>query len=289
MTDEESIRVASEAARRNVRGSLGSRSFHPRDAEMLVFDAAGQRAHAVEIWHAARAIGEEGNKSARAELRRRYGGRAPGVGWIGWVLVLAAICAALALVMSTGFRVPAKNLEGVVVALSVAATVLIAATLVGARLRATDRAHGRILLTVCGALVGAAALTLGRGAVVGGAIVASAALVALAALALLYVVRHRHPDQANAIDNATATAYREALATVQDRAADLQRQTADRLGPELAAAIVRIRTAAFAEAPISPHGLDLARYDDAVPAGGVIISDFADPRVWLPRALADKL
>ncbi|GAD34062.1 putative drug export protein [Microbacterium sp. TS-1] len=237
MTDEESIRVASEAARRNVRGSLGSRSFHPRDAEMLVFDAAGQRAHAVEIWHAARAIGEEGNKSARAELRRRYGGRAPGVGWIGWVLVLAAICAALALVMSTGFRVPAKNLEGVVVALSVAAAVLIAVT-----------------------LVGAAALTLGRGAVVGGAIVASAALVALAA-----------------------------LATVQDRAADLQRQTADRLGPELAAAIVRIRTAAFAEAPVSPHGLDLARYDDAVPAGGVIISDFADPRVWLPRALADKL
>lgn len=234
MTDEESIRVASEAARRNVRGSLGSRSFHPRDAEMLVFDAAGQRAHAVEIWHAARAIGEEGNKSARAELRRRYGGRAPGVGWIGWVLVLAAICAALALVMSTGFRVPAENLEGVVVALSVAATVLIAVT-----------------------LVGAAALTLGRGAVVGGAIVASAALVALAA--------------------------------VQDRAGDLQRQTADRLGPELAAAIVRIRTAAFAEAPVSPHGLDLARYDDAVPAGGVIISDFADPRVWLPRALADKL
>ncbi|APF34240.1 hypothetical protein BO218_08630 [Microbacterium paludicola] len=233
MTDEESIRVASEAARRNVRGSLGSRSFHPRDAEMLVFDAAGQRAHAVEIWHAARAIGEEGNKSARAELRRRYGGRAPGVGWIGWVLVLAAICAALALVMSTGFRVPAENLEGVVVALSVAATVLIAVT-----------------------LVGAAALTLGRGA----AIVASAALVALAA-----------------------------LATVQDRAADLQRQTADRLGPELAAAIVRIRTAASADAPVSPHGLDLARYDDAVPAGGVIISDFADPRVWLPRALADKL
>ncbi|QCR39385.1 hypothetical protein C1N74_02350 [Microbacterium sp. SGAir0570] len=248
MTDEESIRVASEAARRNVRGSLGSRSFHPRDAEMLVFDAAGQRAHAVEIWHAARAIGEEGNKSARAELRRRYGGRAPGVGWIGWVLVLAAICAALALVMSTGFRVPAENLEGVVVAVSVAAAVLVATTLFGARLRATDRAHGRILLTVCGALV------------VGGAIVASAALVALAA-----------------------------LATVQDRAADLQRQTADRLGPELAAAIVRIRTAAFAEAPVSPHGLDLARYDDAVPAGGVIISDFADPRVWLPRALADKL
>lgn len=176
------------------------------------------------------------------------------------MLVLAAICAALALVMSTGFRVPAENLEGVVVALSVAATVLIAMTLVGARLRATDRAHGRILLTVCGALVGAAALTLGRGAVVGGAIVASAALVALAA-----------------------------LATVQDRAADLQRQTADRLGPELAAAIVRIRTAAFAEAPVSPHGLDLARYDDAVPAGGLIISDFADPRVWLPRALADKL
>ncbi|MDR6168433.1 hypothetical protein QE367_002637 [Microbacterium paludicola] len=215
---------------------------------MLVFDAAGQRAHAVEIWHAARAIGEEGNKSARAELRRRYGGRAPGVGWIGWVLVLAAICAALALVMSTGFRVPAENLEGVVVAVSVAAAVLVATTLFGARLRATDRAHGRILLTVCGALV------------VGGAIVASAALVALAA-----------------------------LATVQDRAADLQRQTADRLGPELAAAIVRIRTAAFAEAPVSPHGLDLARYDDAVPAGGVIISDFADPRVWLPRALADKL
>ncbi|POX67962.1 hypothetical protein C3481_07275 [Microbacterium sp. Ru50] len=143
MTDEESIRVASEAARRNVRGSLGSRSFHPRDAEMLVFDAAGQRAHAVEIWHAARAIGEEGNKSARAELRRRYGGRAPGVGWIGWVLVLAAICAALALVMSTGFRVPAENLEGVVVAVSVAAAVLVAMT-----------------------LVGAAALTLGRGAVV---------------------------------------------------------------------------------------------------------------------------
>ncbi|OAZ40034.1 hypothetical protein A9Z40_04890 [Microbacterium arborescens] len=164
------------------------------------------------------------------------------------MLVLAAICAALALVMSTGFRVPAENLEGVVVALSVAATVLIAMTLVGARLRATDRAHGRILLTVCGALV------------VGGAIVASAALVALAA-----------------------------LATVQDRAADLQRQTADRLGPELAAAIVPIRTAASAEAPVSPHGLDLARYDDAVPAGGVIISDFADPRVWLPRALADKL
>lgn len=76
---------------------------------------------------------------------------------------------------------------------------------------------------------------------------------------------------------------------MQDRAGDLQRQTADRLGPELAAAIVRIRTAAFAEAPVSPHGLDLARYDDAVPAGGVIISDFADPRVWLPRALADKL
>lgn len=248
MTDEESIRVASEAARRNVRGSLGSRSFHPRDAEMLVFDAAGQRAHAVEIWHAARAIGEEGNKSARAELRRRYGGRAPGVGWIGWVLVLAAICAALALVMSTGFRVPAENLEGVVVAVSVAAAVLVATTLFGARLRATDRAHGRILLTVCGALV------------VGGTIVASAALVALAA-----------------------------LAAVQDRAGDLQRQTADRLGPELAAAIVRIRTAAFAEAPVSPHGLDLARYDDAVPAGGVIISDFADPRVWLPRALADKL
>lgn len=163
---------------------------------MLVFDAAGQRAHAVEIWHAARAIGEEGNKSARAELRRRY----------------------------------------------------------GAGRRASGGSGG------CWCWLRSAPPWRGRGAVVGGAIVASAALVALAA-----------------------------LATVQDRAADLQRQTADRLGPELAAAIVRIRTAAFAEAPVSPHGLDLARYDDAVPAGGVIISDFADPRVWLPRALADKL
>lgn len=243
MTDEESIRVATEAARRNVHGSLASRSFHPRDAEMLVFDAAGQRAHAVEIWHAARSIGEEGNKSARAALRRRYGGRAPGVGWIGWLLVMAAICAALALVMSAGFRVRAENLEGVVVALSVAAAVLVAATLFGARLRATDRAHGRILVTVCGALVGA------------GSVAAPSSGAPSS--------RRRHWSR--------------------------WRQTADRLGPELAAAIVRIRTAAFAEAPVSPHGLDLARYDDAVAAAGVIISDFADPRVWLPRALVDKL
>jgi hypothetical protein len=50
-----------------------------------------------------------------------------------------------------------------------------------------------------------------------------------------------------------------------------------------------VRTTAFAEAPaVNRARVDLARYGDSVPAGGVIIDGFADPANWLPRDVAAK-
>jgi hypothetical protein len=69
----------------------------------------------------------------------------------------------------------------------------------------------------------------------------------------------------------------------------LQTQVDEELGQERARFVRSVRTTAFAGAPaVNRARVDLARYGDSVPAGGVIIDGFADPANWLPRDVAAK-
>lgn len=198
-----------------------------------MFEAAGQGESALRIWNAARRIGVEAKGGAKKALKRQYGGRAPGNGWIGWLLIVAAICAALSAAMCSGFRADPEDREIAATTLAAAAGLASLVALISMRLRPFDRAEGRVQAVVAGALSLAAGFTLARGAVPAGTAMVASAGVALMLLVTMFAVRAAKPEAAADIDGSTARAY---LAAVE----------------------------------------------------GSEVADFADPRTWLPRALADK-
>lgn len=284
----ENVETVAQRARERIAEAANRHAFTPRDAERIVFEATGYAEVATEVTHAARRIGEDAKRSAKSELKRRYGGRAPGQGWIGWLLVLAAICAALSAAMSSGFRAAPEDREVAAVALATAAGIINAVTLVGMRLRPLDRVVWRIQAVVVAALALAATFTLSRGAISAGTAISVSGIVAVAMLVVMLAVRAARPDDAAEIDGSTARAYLGAIDEALATAAALQAQVSSKLGDEVARFVRQVRTAAFAGVPAANRArVDLSVYD-SVPAGGVIIGDYANPKNWLPRDLASK-
>lgn len=276
-------------ARAKITASAVQRTFKASDAERIVFEAAGCSELANRIWHDARRIGDDAKRGARQSKKDIYGGRAPGSGWIGAVLILAAICAAISAAMCSGFRADPESREIAAVALAVVAGVLNLVTLVGMKLRPLGGVLWRVQAVVAGALILAAGFTLSRGAIPAGVIIAGCAAVSVLMLVVMLAVRAAKPAEAAELDSATARAYLAAIEGSEVAALALQARVTDELDPELARFLVRVRTAAFANLPEQVTArANLSRYDESVPAGGVIIADFADPKTWLPSDLAKK-
>jgi hypothetical protein len=276
-------------AQQRIAESANHHAFAPRDAERIVFEVAGHGDLGLKTSQAARRIADDAKRHAKSSLKQKYGGRAPGQGWIGWLLVLAAICAALSAAMSSGFRADPEDRELAAVALAVAAALINLVTLVGARLQPLDRVLWRIQAVVVVALALAAGLTLARGAVAAGIVMTASAAVVLGMLVAMLTARAMRPDAAADIDGSTARAYLEAIDAAEAAATALQTQVDEELGQERARFVRSVRTTAFAGAPaVNRARVDLARYGDSVPAGGVIIDGFADPANWLPRDVAAK-
>lgn len=276
-------------ARARVYGSATHHTFRASDAERIVFEAAGSGDIAHRMWDDARRIGEDANRAAKASLRRQYGGRAPGIGWIGHLLILAAICAVISAAMCSGLRADPEDREVAAVALAVAAGSLNLVALVGTRLRPLDGQVWKVQAVVAGGLVLASGFTLSREAVLAGTVIAGCAAVAILALLAMCAVRVAKPEEAAQLEGATAQAYRAAIEGCEVAAVALSHRVAAEMDPELARFLVRVRTSVFTNMPPGiATRVDLSRYDESVPAGGVIIADFSDPMTWLPSALAEK-
>lgn len=284
-SDEHLARVVPVATDRIVRAAAAA-DFTPRQAEMVIFDASGMSADGMRIWHAARRLGESANARARSSARLRFGGRASGIGWIGWVLVLAALTGGLA------FAVSLQTKDAVLTAVFSAATamaVLVAAA--GARGLPLDRALWRpqavalVGTAVAVVLVGGGATAPAMTVLVGAPIIVGTSLVAG------MIIRRAKPQQSREVDDSLTAAYREVIADLPARVERLERETSAELQPERARFIERARTAVFERVRADERVPErarrrLARHGDAHAAGGVIIADLADPLTWMPEALA---
>lgn len=238
-----------------------------------MFEVAGQGDLADRVWHDARRIGEAANRGARESKKIEYGGRAPGNGWIGWLLLLAAICAALCAAMCSGFRPDPEDREVAAVALAVAAGLLNLVTLVGMKLRPLNGVLWRVQAVVAGGLVLGTRFTLSRGALPAGAAIGVSAVVAVLMLVTMFAVRAAKPKEAAQLDGATVRAYVAAIEGSEVAASTLRARVASEIDPEFAQFLVRVRTAAFANMPDRVTArADLSQYDESVPAGGVIIA-----------------
>lgn len=285
---DEQIETLARQAREKIGASATHHTFAPRDAERIVFEVVGENESATRTWQKARSIGEDAKKHAKAALHRQYGGRAPN-GWIGWLLILAAVSAALSAALSSGFRAAPEDREVFAAALAIGAGAIDLAVLVALRFRPLDRAKWRIQAVVALGLILSAVFTFTREAVGVGAVIAAAAGIAVVLLVSMFAVRAAQPDAAADIDGSTARAFLAAIDGARSDAVALQARVASDLGPDTARLIVQVRTRAFASARTAGGArVDLSRFDDSVPAGGVIIGDFADPMTWLPKHLAEK-
>lgn len=174
---------------------------------MVIFDASGMSADGVRIWHAARRLGESANARARSSARLRFGGRTSSIGWIGWVLLLAALTGGLA------FAVALQAEDAVLTAAFSAATamaVLVAAA--GARGRPLDRALWRpqavalVGTAVAVVLVGGGATAPAMTVLVGAPIIVGTSLVAG------MIIRGAKAQQAREVDDSLTAAYRAVIA-----------------------------------------------------------------------------
>lgn len=284
-SDEHLARVVPVATARVVRGSAAS-DFTARQAELVVFDVSGMSDDGVRIWHSARRLGEAANARARALARHRHGGRASGVGWIGWVLVLAAIAGALAGGVALSSR------DAVVSAvLSAASALLMLVAAVGARGRPLDRALWRPHAFALAGSVAAVAIVAGRAEGIALAVLVAAPVVLAASLIASAVVRAVRPQLAHEVDDGLTSAYRSVIADLPAHVQRLVDETAAALPPERARFIERARAAVFENALSDERMTErgrarLGRHGDVHVAGGVIIADFADPLTWMPEPLA---
>ncbi|MFS0713866.1 hypothetical protein ABC195_08270 [Microbacterium sp. 2P01SA-2] len=284
-SDEHLARVVPVATDRIVRASAAT-DFTPRQAEMVIFDASGMSADGVRIWRAARRLGESANARARSSARLRFGGRTSSIGWIGWVLVLAALTGGLAFAAA----LQTKNVL-ITAAFSAATAMAVLVAAVGARGRPLDRglwrpqAFALVGTAVAVVLVGGGATAPAMAVLVGAPIIVGTSLIAG------IVIRRGRPQQAREVDESLTAAYREVIADLPAHVERLERETSAALPPERARFVERARTAVFErlrddERVPEPARRRLARHGDAHAAGGVIIADLADPLTWLPAGLA---
>lgn len=259
------------------------RNVEPRTVELAAFSAVGQRELGLRIWKDAREAAADAQRSMRRRIRERHGARNPN-GWPLMTLLLGAICAAVAAVLTSGFRFdPVETQTAVLVLAGIAAATCILIMIV-ARGRAMNRAIIRIHAIATIGLVAAAALTVGRGGDT--AIILSVfAAIGIIGIVVVFVSRARNAADTETVDTALNVGLAETQPEIEAVSLRMTSEATAELSEADARRIVELRTAVLAD--LASEGIVLDPVDPTVPAGGVIIESLI--ATWVPEAMRGEI
>lgn len=221
----------------------------------------------------------DARRSARRECWKTlkvYRARNPHWGWASFVLLGAALGAAVAGAISAGSQIDLADAGPVITVLSVMAGIGAFVVAVGSRGLPQNRGFMRPLLVIAVGLTAAAGFHLSRGVTPTSLIIAVSALCGVGALIGHRVARWRHPDETVEIDSAITAALIRMQPEVD--------ATGDRLQAEVLAQL-----SAEEEALIRGHraGPSHALGFSEVPAGGVIIRVLL--ATWIPEVMREDI
>lgn len=249
--------------------SSSQKRLNARDIELAAFTEVGRHDLGGRIWDEASEAAERAWRECRAGLREEYGARNPHWGWSVFVLLTAALCAAVAAVMTSGFRFdPAETMVAVTVLVAIAGLMDLVVGL-ASRARPVNAGFLRPQVVVAIGLGAAAAFQLSRGVTSVTMVFVVAAVIGVGGLVLFILMRALRPAEREEIDSAVNVSI-------------------DRKQPEVDAAAARIQAAALADLSAQEQerivALRTSRLGDTasgeVPAGGMIISEFLS--AWNP-------
>ena len=285
MTDEVDASLTEQiaAVRREIAPAL-PKHVDAKTVELAAFSAVGRRELALRVWRESRDAATAARRSKGAALRTRFGARNPN-GWLSFVAFGGALCAAVAAVLTSGFRFdPAETEVATTVPAAVAGVASLIVLIIAAG-RPLNRSMIRIHGIMTAGLVIAAALMLSRGPSVWALAVAGSAALSVVGIVMILVARARDHGGTEEIDTAINVALADTKPEVEAISLRLQSDVAAELGPEDAARIVRIRTAVLAD--LASEGILVAAVDPEAPAGSVIIDDLLS--MWVPDALRGEV
>ena len=279
--DELTERIA--AVRREIAPAL-PRNVDAKTVELAAFSAVGRRDLALRVWNDAREAAVAARRSKGKAMSTRFGARNPN-GWLSFVAFGGALCAAVAAVLTSGFRFDPAETAIATTILAVLAGVASLIVLLVAAGRPLNRSMIRIHGILTAGLVIAAAFMLSRGPDLWAIVVAASAAVSVIGMAMILVSRARDHRGTEEIDTAINVALADTKPEVEAVSLRLESEVAAELGPQDAARIVQIRTAVLAE--LASEGIPLAAVDPGAPAGSVIIDDLLG--MWVPDVLKGEI
>ncbi|REJ07199.1 hypothetical protein DY023_04170 [Microbacterium bovistercoris] len=264
-----------------VRSALPTNPSHidPKEVERVVFETVGHRDLGLRIWHESREAAEQAWRDCRARMRARFGARSPH-GWSMIVLFGALLCAAVAAVLTSGFRFDPAETATAVAVLAGIAGLLDLAMLLAWGLRPVNWAAVRMQIGLGIALGAASAFQLSRPATAWTAFVVVAGVIGAGGVALVLIVRALRPEERHEVDTMINNAVAAMQPEVDATAARLKAQVDDALSVAEREQIVALRTRVLAD--LAAEGLALEAVPDGTPAGGVIISAMLER--WHPYA-----
>ncbi|MGR6741012.1 MULTISPECIES: hypothetical protein [Microbacterium] len=260
------------------------RNVEPRTVELAAFTAVGERDLAMRLWTEARDAADAARRSVRAGLRERHGSRRPG-GWPLMVLLVGALCAAVAAVLSSGLRFDPADTVATVVTLSGLAALACIVVMIAARGRALNRAVIRLHGVATVGLVLAAVFTVGRGWDTTAMILLVTAAIGVAGLVGVLVARARDSADTELVDTAENVALAETKPEVEAVGLRLRAETEAALDAATADRIVALRDTVLAE--IAARGITLEPVPPRTPAGSVIIDALL--ATWVPEVMRGEV
>ena len=271
------------AVRREIAPAL-PKNVDAKTVELAAFSAVGRRDLALRVWKDAREAAVAARRSKGKAMSTRFGARNPN-GWLSFVAFGGALCAAVAAVLTSGFRFDPAETAIATTVLAVLAGVASLIVLLVAAGRPLNRSMIRIHGILTAGLVIAAAFMLSRGPDVWAIVVAASAAVSVIGMAMILVSRARDHRGTEVIDTAINVALADTKPEVEAVSLRLESEVAAELGPQDAARIVQIRTAVLAD--LASEGIPLAAVEPGAPAGSVIIDDLLG--MWVPDVLKGEI
>lgn len=282
MADEDMAAQIADV-RRNIARAV-PKHIDAKTVELAAFTAAGRGELGLRLWKEAGEAAKAARHSTGKALRTRFGARNPN-GWLSFVALGGALCAAVGAVLTSGFRFDPEETAAattVLAALAAIASLIVLFVAAGRPLnRSMIRIHG--VLTI-GAVI-AAALMLSRQMGSPATVVAVCALVAVVGYVVIFVSRARNHEGTKLIDTALNVAVADTHPEVQAMSWRLQADAAKELGTHDAERVVRLRTTVISD--LASEGVVIAAIDPAAPAGSVIINDVIG--TWVSRSLQGEV
>lgn len=255
-----------------------------KTVELAAFTAAGRSELGLRVWQEAGEAAKAARRSKSSALRTRFGARNPN-GWLSFVALGGALCAAVGAVLTSGFRFDPEETAVATTVLACLAAIASLLVLIVAAGRPLNRSMIRIHGVLTVGVVIAAALMLSRQMGTAATVVAVCALVAVVGYVVIFVSRARDHEGTELIDTALNVAVADTHPEVQAMSWRMQADAAEELGARDAERIVRLRTAVLAD--LASEGVTVAAIDPAAPAGSVIINDVLS--TWVSDALRGEV